>query len=75
MFYVRIDGISDEDLEFFGYVLVEENDNFKFYRDYRLEEYVVHKANPHLFVDDVNDAVALANRSGHPSVVTAPPNS
>jgi hypothetical protein len=56
---VNIDGISDEILAFFGYRLVDENEEFKFYQDKYAEDHIVEKAHPLLYVEDINDALSL----------------
>lgn len=75
MWYVNIEGIGDSYLGFLGFTLVSEDDEFKFYRGYNGSEHVVRKAQPRLYVDDVND-VAILNgaRMGQvPEVFRAPP--
>ncbi len=58
--YVSIEHLTDEQLEFLGYPVVRENEEFKVYRDYTGEEQIVYKAGPRfLFVEDINDAVAM----------------
>ena len=67
--YVTIDHLTDDQLEFIGYVLIKENDEFKVYRDYSGTEHIVsRRGTPYLYVDDINDAAAI--RSG--KVVPAP---
>ena len=61
-FFVSIAGVSDEFLEFLGYVKVAENDEFKVYLRHG-ERMVVKTANPYLFVDDLNDARILKDRN------------
>ena len=73
MYYVSIEGISDEFLKFMGYDFVAEDGLFKLYRDYYGEEHVVNKARPRLFVDDPNDAAILASRATQALLVHAPP--
>jgi hypothetical protein len=61
-YYVSIAGVPDEFLEFLGYVFVREDDDLKVYR--RKDELMfVKKANPFLFVDDLNDKRILKGRS------------
>jgi hypothetical protein len=60
--YVQIPNVSDEFLEFLGYVKVEESEEFKGYLRHG-EPIVVKKANPYLFVDDLNDARILKDRN------------
>ena len=75
MFYVRIDGISDKDLEFFGYFLVAESSRFKLYRDYRGEDHLVVKSRPYLLIEDMNEAQDIAALSGAQEAVNMPPRS
>jgi hypothetical protein len=60
--YVQIPNVSDEFLEFLGYVKVEENDEFKGYVRHG-EPIIVKKTNPYLYVDDLNDARILKDRN------------
>lgn len=61
-YYVSIAGVPDEFLEFLGYVKVEETDEFKVY--WRHGDLMpVKKANPYLYVDDLNDARILKDRN------------
>ena len=73
-FYVRIDGVSDEDLGFLGFTLVGESDQFKLYRDYYGEEFIVDRTAPYMFVDDVNDYEILRARSNRKGIVQPPPD-
>ena len=73
MFFVRIDGVDDDDLAFLGYVLVAEDDAFKLYRDYLGDEYIVDRQNPYLFVEDLNDAQIILSKSGRPGLIEPPP--
>lgn len=61
-YYVSIAGVADEFLEFLGYMLVEENEEFKVYLRHG-ELMPVKKANPFLYVDDLNDARILKGRN------------
>ena len=56
LFYVDISHLRDADLEFFGYSLVAEDDEFKLFSCYDGEEHIVAKDRPHLLVIDVNEA-------------------
>jgi len=58
-FAVEISNVSDKELEFVGYSLVEENEEFKVYRDKYSEDYVVRKAKPYLFVNELDEAQSL----------------
>jgi len=59
-FCVDISDIDDARLEFFGYRLEEESEEFKIYRDIYNDYHIVSKSRPLLFVEDVNDATYLA---------------
>jgi hypothetical protein len=61
--------VSDEVLEFLGYVKIDENDEFKAYVRHG-EPILVKKANPYLYVDDLNDARILKDRN----VMEIPPD-
>ena len=71
-FYVRIDGVSDDDLAFLGFTLLADSPDFKLYRNYYGEEFVVEKASPFLYVDDVNDFEILRSKSANPEIVQPP---
>jgi hypothetical protein len=62
MFYVNIQGISDEQLAFLGFRLVKEDEAHKLYADYYGEEYLVRRDEPYLKVDDLNTAMSLGAR-------------
>lgn len=52
--YVSLDGVSKDTLEFLGYYLVAENDDFEIY--YHLaDEIIVEKSDRLLYVEDAND--------------------
>jgi hypothetical protein len=55
-FAVDISGVPDSILEFAGYYAVEENDEFKVYRDKFMQDHVVQKARPYLYVDELDQA-------------------
>ena len=60
--YVRLDNVTDEQLEFLGYILMEENADTKVY--YHLGDYiVVDKSDPFMFVHDHNDASILGTEA------------
>jgi hypothetical protein len=63
--YVDITDISKENLEFLGYYLVEEDEEFALY-DNKGEHFIVHRRadRKFIYVDDVNDATILR---GHPT--------
>ncbi|MEE9159948.1 MAG: hypothetical protein V3U60_16375 [Gammaproteobacteria bacterium] len=74
MFYVRIDGISDNHLAFLGYTLVFEDHKHRLYRNYMGEEYAVPKhGKQYLLVEDMNDAQILSDMSGSKVIVRSPP--
>jgi len=72
-YYVSIDGISDSDLEFLGYFVVAESAKIKLYRDIYGDEHAVQRQKPRLYVEDVNDAQILTNKSTSQVLMTAPP--
>ena len=60
--YVCIDHLSDDELEFYGWYKVQENDEFVVYqRPYGSEQQVIDKAGAprFLLVDDINDAMQM----------------
>ena len=60
MYYVNIEHLSDDQLAVLGYTLIAEIHDFKLYRHYSGDEHVVDNAGPRfLYVDDLNDAVAM----------------
>lgn len=60
--YVRLDDISDEKLEFLGYILVDEDEHTKIY--YHLgDKILVDKADPFMFVHDHNDVTLLGSEA------------
>ena len=60
--YVRLDNVTDEQLEFLGYILMDEDDDTKVY--YHLGDYIiVEKADPFMFVHDRNDASLLGSEA------------
>lgn len=62
-FCVDISHLDDRVLGFFGYELVEENEEFKIYEDKEGSDHIVDKARPRLYVEDVNDAVYMSATS------------
>ena len=59
---MRLEGVTDEQLAFLGYILVEETDDTKLY--YHLGDYViVDKDDPFIFVHDHNDAISLGTEA------------
>lgn len=58
--YVDIAHMDDEALAILGYTFVGQDDEFKLYRDYAGDEYLVSKDGPQfLMVTDVNDAIIM----------------
>jgi hypothetical protein len=66
---VDISGIGDDILDFLGYHLADETDQFKVYRDKYAEDHIVFKARPLLYVEDANDALVLRSKR----VINLPP--
>lgn len=64
LFYVNISHLDDTALAFFGYTLIDEDTDQKLYLCYDGEEHIVDKRNPHLLVEDVNDANAMKATKG-----------
>jgi hypothetical protein len=58
-FAVEITGVTDKQLEFIGLYLVEENEEFKVYRDKYMEDHIVDKADGLLYVDELDEAQAI----------------
>lgn len=61
-FIFTIDHLTDDQLTFFGWVVVDEDDEFKMYRRmHDGDQQVVQKSPPRWFmVDDVNDAQQMS---------------
>jgi hypothetical protein len=70
--YVSIDHLSDEELEFFGWYRVREDDQFIVYeRAYGDDPQIVSKSGEKfIYVEDYNDAVRM--KAG--TVIVAPPD-
>jgi hypothetical protein len=66
-FYVNLDGVADGQLLLAGYVLVDENEQFRVYRHFG-EDIIVDKSDPFIVVDDINDAAILGSE-----IVPMPP--
>jgi hypothetical protein len=68
-YYVDISGVSQEFLDFLGYVVVYEEEEFKMI-SHKGATHIVDKQRPRLYVDDANDASllsgAFANRDKMP---------
>jgi hypothetical protein len=58
-FAVETTGVSDKDLEFIGYYLIEQNDEFKIYRNKYMEDHIVKKSDSLLYVDELDEAQCL----------------
>jgi hypothetical protein len=67
-YYVSIADVPDKFLEFLGYLLVAETEEFKVYLRHG-DLMPVKKGNPYLYVDDLNDARIL---QGH-NLMAIPP--
>lgn len=59
-FYVNLDGVQDGQLLLAGYVLIDENDQFRVYRHFG-EDIIVDRSDPFIVVDDINDAAILGS--------------
>lgn len=70
MFIVRIDDLTDEQLEFFGFVRVHQGSVFSTYLHvYSGEDQIVSNRPPrYLQVEDVNDATQIS-----PTIIVGPP--
>lgn len=69
-YYVDVTGIPDELLEFLGYILVHENEEFQL-RHYKGDPVIIQKSGKrYVYVDDINDAAILKRRPK----VAAPPS-
>lgn len=71
-YYVDITGISQEFLDFLGYVVVYEEEEFKVLSN-KGTIHVVDKARPRLYVDDENDAGLLAGPFAYRAKMPFPP--
>jgi hypothetical protein len=59
-YYVCIDGIELSKLEFLGYSLIRENDEFEIWSDLTGDEHIIAKGCPrYLYMEDLNDAIIL----------------
>jgi hypothetical protein len=59
-FAVEISGIDDRLLAFAGYNFVEENEEFKVYRDKFMEDHIVRKSDSLLYVNEIDEAQTLS---------------
>lgn len=57
-FYVNIAGVSQAFLDFLGYFVLFEDEDFKLLL-HKGDLHLIDKYNPHLYVDDKNDADLL----------------
>jgi hypothetical protein len=65
-FYCRVDNVPKEVLDFLGYYLVREDDEFELWQDLYGEEHIVRKSGPkYFFVEDMNDALVLRASKVH----------
>jgi hypothetical protein len=71
-FYVDIAGVSQEFLDFLGYVLVYEEDEFKML-SHKGALHLIDKATPRLYVDDKNDADLLGGSFANRKKMPFPP--
>lgn len=71
-YFVRIDGVEDDLLEFLGYSLSHAEDRWKLYVDCYGSMHIVDIKKPSLYVEDMNDANILASRAQVQEVTTAP---
>jgi heme oxygenase len=58
-FAVNVSELDDRTLSFYGFELIDENEEFKVYTDKNLESHIVAKNLPYLFVEDMNDAATM----------------
>lgn len=61
-YYVDIQGVYDEVLEFVGYILVAEDDEFQLFVHKGREFLLPKNGTRFLYVDDLNDADVLRSR-------------
>jgi hypothetical protein len=59
-FAIDIQGIDDRILQFAGYYFVEENEEFKVYRDKYMEDHIVRKTDSLLYVDELDEAQTIS---------------
>lgn len=62
LYYVSIKNVSDEQLKFLGYILVSEDADTRLYRHFG-EDILVDRADPFIYVDDLNDAILLGGET------------
>ena len=61
-YYVDIQGVYEEVLEFLGYILVDEDEEFQLFVHKGREFLLPKKGARFLYVDDLNDADVLRSR-------------
>jgi hypothetical protein len=71
-FYVDITGVSQDYLDFLGYFVVYEDEEFK-WLDHKGDVQIIDKARPRLFVDDMNDAMLLSGPFASRDRIPFPP--
>ena len=59
-FAVNIEGVDDRLLEFAGYYLLEENEEFKIYRNKYRDDFIVRKTDSLLYVEELDEAQTIA---------------
>lgn len=59
--YVHIGHLTRDQMAFFGYTVIAEDQDFVIYRHFTGDDHIVLKSDPHLYVDDINDAVAMSS--------------
>ncbi len=69
--YVNIDGLPINFLEFMGYVLVAENEDFLLFNNKGQDHIIFRKGPRLLFVEDDNDVAIFRNR---PRIEAPPPD-
>ena len=58
--FVSVRHLTPEQLELFGYDLIKASGEFSVYcLRYTGEDHIVLNSNPYLYVDDINDALAM----------------
>jgi hypothetical protein len=61
--HVSIEGVSEDVLNFLGIVKISETDDFDIYEDFEGRVSMADKANPYVWVDDINDAIQMGSKS------------
>ena len=65
MYYVSISHVTESQLEFLGYNMVKENEEFRVYNHvYTGEDQIVRESDPRMYVEDLNDALAIRSAKG-----------